>query len=129
MEKFLKILEGKMKESAEDLRFEQAAYYRNPTDMMKTVPGFLKTGELFSENDYVFSYDLPKGRKMFYIKKGSVIRKEFFDDLHGFIEENRGKKIPSAQNKFLKFHRDIVYRESLKLRNENKYGVESEIFE
>ncbi len=115
-EKFLLSVEEKMRGAAENLLFEQAAFYKT---LLPTLRGILKhVGALanFLREDYYVAIPLAKGTRHFFISDGVVVDsryeapgEEFNLDLFLFM----AKALPTRplSEKALLDYRDIVFTE------------------
>ncbi|MDO5754789.1 MAG: GIY-YIG nuclease family protein [Tissierellia bacterium] len=109
-------LKEKMNQASRELNFEKAIFYRDLNTQLQTVHNFLIQRELFAKKDYVFCYP----HKIIWIHKGIM--------MHGIPYK---KDVPfehqieslccltpiEVKEKIYKYHRDIVYREFVNLKD------------
>ncbi len=123
--RFIKTIEKKMKEAADNYRFETAIYYR---DLIQGL-NYIKHGingyqDLISKN-IILKIPVQDGFKLFWIQKGHILLKELCqelknDDMESFLQRGQAISIAASaednmeEKRFMDF-RDIIYSEIMNL--------------
>ncbi|MDO5712913.1 MAG: GIY-YIG nuclease family protein [Tissierellia bacterium] len=118
LEEFMKSCQDNMEKAAGALKFEEAGFYRDFLQKWKGPYDYLRQREIFEHRDYIFFYPIEKGEKAIYIRNGFILEKRRIKNREGitsWISKMKEKELSKNDSKYIKYYKDIIYREFLEL--------------